>query len=283
MNGADLLAAIGEIDEQYVCELLESTEHTIFQESGEISAEHSVFRGGYSETFGVRHMPRGQLFHRSVTAAVMIACVVLSVGVVGKALSAYRGQIPIPQTQETTVAETTTLQSHPKDTTAAFHVIGTDESATKTETTADTTSLSADTEITPEESTVPPITGYTTLIILSEPLISETPPPETTVVSSESDTMPELTTTTTTVPILENKAVIVLKQEPTKTVYLVGQPLDLTGGMAYAGDAYEATGLKPLSEFEIDATAFDNTQKGIYPIYVKWHDAQTVFYVKVLP
>ena len=59
---------------------------------------------------------------------------------------------------------------------------------------------------------------------------------------------------------------------PDKLVYQIGEPLDLTGGTAYADGSCGSINwdyfTQPMDKFKVDASRFDNTTPGIYPIYL---------------
>ena len=274
MKGKDLLALLGDVDGQYVEELLEHR------------TQADVGRSG--------------IVRRCLTVSGAAACMVLTVGIVGKAVAAYQNRAENPQEQQTTIAALQTETTAAQTTMEQETYIQTTTTSFATETTwngvfpsfvtsvEETETAEADTEIL-AVSTQAPITE-------TQPQQSETIPNTTTVSSSvlssaantqaASDTEEETTTTTTTTTntqLTEHRYLqMVLVREPDRTVYLVGQSLDLSGGLAYAVADNEASGTMPLNEFEVDASAFDNTKQGTYPIYIRWHGASVMFYVKVL-
>ena len=89
MKGKDLLALLGYVDGQYVEELLEHRRQA------------DVGRSGF--------------VRRCLTVSGAAACMVLTVGIVGKAVAAYQNRAENPQEQQTTIAalqtETATAQT----------------------------------------------------------------------------------------------------------------------------------------------------------------------------
>ena len=72
-----------------------------------------------------------------------------------------------------------------------------------------------------------------------------------------------------------NESSLYIRKEPDKTVYNIGEELDLTGGEAeaagmYNGAYWDTTSFQPLDSehFKIDASEFDNQKEGVYTIYV---------------
>ncbi|MCQ2458987.1 MAG: bacterial Ig-like domain-containing protein [Ruminococcus sp.] len=77
---------------------------------------------------------------------------------------------------------------------------------------------------------------------------------------------------------------------PTKTVYEIGEPLELDGGYASghvqtAGGAFGDTFSQPFTStfFKIDASEFDNTKAGTYTIKISYGTATQTFEVTVNP
>ena len=106
--------------------------------------------------------------------------------------------------------------------------------------------------------------------------------PETTTTSE-----PVMTTTTTTAPPEAN---IVIISPPYKTVYEIGEELDLDGAVASANGTNNGGNWdifqQPVtsSQFTLDTSEFDNTKAGTYKIYVSVNigvEAKTYFEVTV--
>ena len=102
-------------------------------------------------------------------------------------------------------------------------------------------------------------------------------------------------TTTTTTTGTEVHGSLWMEAPPTKTLYLIGQELDVRGAVFNGGGAEYQGGMTvrnydwfstPLEKHlnMVDASEFDNTKPGTYTIYVKdTYGAKTSFTVKVLP
>ena len=59
---------------------------------------------------------------------------------------------------------------------------------------------------------------------------------------------------------------------PTKLTYQIGEELDLTGGVGYGDwtDVYAEPYIASLSEFHVNASEFDSSAPGTYPVYVSF-------------
>ncbi len=130
-----------------------------------------------------------------------------------------------------------------------------------------------------------------TLQIGEEPITTTIPTTTTTTttttVTTTTTTTPTTTTVTTTTTTCIPYAKLQIVRPPDKTVYFMGETLDLSGGIADGeghdeyGEAFENAGAM-LSELEIDASAFDAAKAGAYPIKVSWMGASTTFDVTVI-
>ncbi|MDE5770878.1 MAG: hypothetical protein K2I06_04485 [Ruminococcus sp.] len=106
--------------------------------------------------------------------------------------------------------------------------------------------------------------------------------PETTTTTAMTTEAPEVTTTETLVTYAVNGVDISIESVPTKTVYNIGEKLDLTGGVYkydwLFGPFTGGTAFKQTQEtcsmtsigrdVTIDTSEFDNTKAGTYKIYI---------------
>lgn len=77
-----------------------------------------------------------------------------------------------------------------------------------------------------------------------------------------------------------------IKQLPEKTVYQIGEELDLTGGTAegYAtiGGIHFDAFTQPMTYYNVDDSGFDNTHAGTYEIRLTWFGKTISFPVEVV-
>lgn len=72
----------------------------------------------------------------------------------------------------------------------------------------------------------------------------------------------------------ESYASFYIEELPEKLIYQIGEELDLTGGTVYGGGFYAPMGLfwdifsAPMTDYEIDASDFNNQVPGVYDIHV---------------
>ncbi|MDE5584545.1 MAG: bacterial Ig-like domain-containing protein [Ruminococcus sp.] len=129
-----------------------------------------------------------------------------------------------------------------------------------------------------------------------------TAPKPTTITTTTTTTAEAPATTTTVVTYGINKIDVVIESVPTKTVYEIGEELDLSGGV-YRFDwcfgsffniqhtafrqTFQTCSMTSVGDYvTIDTSEFDNTRAGTYKIYVKgetngWSDTES-FEVEVL-
>lgn len=90
-----------------------------------------------------------------------------------------------------------------------------------------------------------------------------------------------VTSVTETTPVKEETdnceqsfASFYIEELPEKLIYQIGEELDLTGGTVYGGGFYAPMGLfwdifsAPMTDYEIDASDFNNQVPGVYDIHV---------------
>ena len=140
----------------------------------------------------------------------------------------------------------------------------TTEAATTTTTTTTSTTTSATTTTTTTTTTTVTTTTVTT---------TDTEPPETTTTTVSQDNW-----------VYGN---LWMSRQPDKTVYEIGETLDLTGaavsGNGYGNNQRWSFWNEQLVNHPdwVDASAFDSTAAGSYPVYIRTHGCQTSFTVTV--
>ena len=125
------------------------------------------------------------------------------------------------------------------------------------------------------------------------PVVTDKPSTTTTVTTTTANTNTTTTTDTapiTTTPAAKDYYMLGIDKLPTKTVYEIGEPLELDGGYASghvqtAGGAFGDTFSQPFTStfFKIDASEFDNTKAGTYTIRISYGTATQTFEVTVNP
>lgn len=296
MKGYDLLRVIGEIDVRYVEELL--TWHPSAASETETQATVWETVPVEPETHSVPTTRRWGFWAAFAASA---ACLTLAVGILQKAVLYYQTHPQEESSQPNAVVTDVTTASSQSGTSSTTASTTPSSDATQTTTGVsifETTPISVTnapemtTLVTTSTTMTTTEAATTTTSTVLSPLTcpdfstSQATTLSTTSPLQVSSTTTTITSTTATGSRSGNDQVIFnIKQLPYKTVYQIGEALDLTGGTAegYAtiGGIHFDAFTQPMTYYTVDDSDFDSSHAGTYEIRLTWYGVTRSFDVTV--